>query len=238
VSTSGDAAPAAVDDATAADRSTSSLRALSVGEIVEVGLRIGLRDGFETLGMRNLSRELAVSTMALYHHVPNKRGLLAVIVDSVLREVELPTEADGDWEQRLRLLHRRNSEILARYPRLDRVIWDLPPTAEGTRLMRGYVQILLDAGLSERDATGVFGVLYSYGLGRAAVQGFLRDHGNADARDGARSEHHPEWPGDRYKQSWPVLRPDPDGADRDLALDVIIGGVRDLLARGERGTVR
>jgi AcrR family transcriptional regulator len=239
MSTSGDVSSAAVDDSPVADRSTSSLRALSVDEIVEVGLRIGLRDGFETLGMRNLSRELGVSTMALYHHVRNKRGLLAVVVDSVLREVELPTEADGDWEQRLRLLRRRNSEILARYPRLDRVIWDLPPTAEGTRLMRGYVQILLDAGLSDRDAVGVFGVLYSYGLGRAAVRGFPRDHGDADARDRAPArERHPEWPGERYEQSWPVLSPDPDGADRDLALDVIIGGVRALVARGESGTVR
>lgn len=221
-----------MDDQDTTGDAPASLRALSIDEIVEVGLRLGTRDGFDTLGMRNLSRELGVSPMALYHHVHNKRALLAVIVDSVLQTIEIPTQADGDWDRRLRLLHRRNGEVLARYPGLDRVIWDLPPTAEGTRLMQGYVQILRDAGLDERDAAGVFGVIYSYGLGLNAVQGFLRDHGGAPAPEATGRERDAEAAGGRPELSWAAVRR--DGLDRDLALDVITGGIRALVARGGR----
>jgi AcrR family transcriptional regulator len=210
---------------TAGEASGPTLRALSVGEIVETGLRLGLRDGFDVLSMRTLARELNVSTMALYHHVSNKRGLLVLVVDAVLAGIPVPPPAFGDWAARLRELNRRSTEVLSTFPGLDRVMFDMRPTREGWRLMNGYVQILLDAGFPEREAALAFSVLHSYGLGRTTMERELqlsREHG-----DGADLGQHPPLPAlDRLNGHWASLhRP----AYRGFAIDVIIEGLRTML---------
>jgi AcrR family transcriptional regulator len=210
------------------------LRALSVGEIVETGLRLGLRDGFDVLSMRTLARELNVSTMALYHHVPNKRGLLVLVVDAVLAGISVPPPEFGDWPDRLRELNRHSTEVLSSFPGLDRVMFDMRPTPEGWRLMNGYVQILLDAGFPEREAALAFSVLHSYGLGRTTMERELqlsREHG-----DGTDMGVHPPLPAlDRLNGHWGSLhRPE----YRGFAIDVIMEGLRAMLESASKAKRR
>jgi TetR/AcrR family tetracycline transcriptional repressor len=215
---------------TAGEAGGSSLRALSVAEIVETGLRLGLRDGFDVLSMRTLARELNVSTMALYHHVPNKRGLLILLVDAVLAGIPVPPPEFGDWPDRLRELNGRSTEVLTSFPGLDRVMFDMPPTPEGWRLMNGYVQILLDAGFPEREAALAFSVLHSYGLGRTTMERELQ--ASRERGDGADKGVHPPMPAlDRLNGHWASLhRP----AYRGFAIDVIIEGLRTILEAASR----
>ncbi|MCU1533389.1 MAG: putative transcriptional regulator of the TetR family [Arthrobacter sp.] len=212
----------------------SSLRALSLGEIVETGLRLGLRDGFDVLSMRTLARELNVSTMALYHHVPNKRGLLVMLVDAVLAGIPVPPPEFGDWPERLRELNGRSAEVLSSFPSLDRVMFDMPPTPEGWRLMNGYVQILLDAGFPEREAALAFSVLHSYGLGRTTMERELQL--SRERGDGSDKGAHPPMPAlDRLNGYWLSLhRP----AYRGFAIDVIIEGLRTILESASTGRSR
>jgi AcrR family transcriptional regulator len=213
----------------AGGRPPVQLRALSLAEIVETGLRLGLRDGFEALSMRTLARELKVSTMALYHHVPNKRGLMVVLVDAVLRDVEIPPPDAGAWEDRLRVLNSASTDVFRRYPGLDKVTFDMPPTPEGWRLMDGYVQILLDAGFPEREAALAFSVIHSYGLGRATMERELQhSRERAGVQDDGERGVHPSLPAlDRLNGHWSQLhRP----SYRDFAMDVMIAGLRSMLA--------
>jgi AcrR family transcriptional regulator len=195
------------------------MRALNVAEIVDAGLRLGVREGFETLSMRTLARELNVSTMALYHHVPNKGGLMVLVVDAALAGIPVPPPAFGDWTDRLRELNERSLEVLSRFPGLDRVMFEIPPTPEGLRLMNGYVQILLDAGFPEREAALAFSVVHSYGLGRATMERRLR------GSDGPHSAS--ALPAlDQLSRHWSSMhRP----AARGFAMDVIVAGLRSML---------
>jgi AcrR family transcriptional regulator len=208
----------------------STLRALSVSEIVETGLRLGIRDGFDVLSMRTLARELNVSTMALYHHVPNKRGLLVLLVDAVLEGIPVPPPEFGDWPDRLRELNERSTEVLTSFPGLDRVMFDMPPTPVGWRLLNDYVQILLDAGFPEREAALALSVLHSYGLGRATMERELQ--ASRHRGEGPDKNDHPPLPAlDRLSGHWQSLhRP----AYRGFAIDVIIEGLRTILASAAR----
>jgi AcrR family transcriptional regulator len=209
----------------------AGLRALSVGEIVETGLRLGVDDGFENLSMRTLARELGVSTMALYHHVPNKRGLDVLLVDTVLRSVPIPPPEAGDWQDRLRALNSASVEVLSRFPGLDRMVFGMPPTPEGWRLMNGYVQILLDAGFSEREAALAFSVLHSHGMGRTIMERDLRR--SRQRSDQVEVSGHPSLPAlDRLNGHWKNLhRP----AYRDFAMEVILAGLRATLQSSGTG---
>lgn len=217
-------APAASQDSRAAPT-----RALSVAEIVETGLRLGVRDGFETLSMRTLARELNVSTMALYHHVPNKGGLMVLLVDAVLAGIPVPPPDYGDWTERLRELNERSIEVLSSFPGVDRVMFDIPPTPEGWRLMNGYVQILLDAGFPEREAALAFSVVHSYGLGRATMERELRRSRGPGGGDAVTA---PDLPAlEQLSRHWATMhRP----AARGFAMDVIVAGLRSMLDASAR----
>jgi TetR/AcrR family transcriptional regulator, tetracycline repressor protein len=49
---------------------------LDARTVVDAAVRMVRRDGVDKLSMRRLARELGVSPMAIYHHVPNKHALL------------------------------------------------------------------------------------------------------------------------------------------------------------------
>lgn len=203
------------------DPSTTRSTALSVDEIVEVGLRLGRRVGFETLSMRVLARELNVSPMATYRYVSNKQALLALLIDAVLCDVEIPPD-DGSWKERLRTLHTRNVDAFRDYPGLDQVTFDLPPTSQGWRLMDGYVQILLDAGFPEREAALAFSVIHSYGLGRATMERKLAHGGERlnKLRDHPPLEALRQLDGHRERLQ---------GPSRDFGMDLIIAGLGNML---------
>ena len=48
--------------------------------------------GIEALSMRRLAKELRVEAMSLYNHVANKDEILDGIVDTVVGEIELPSD--------------------------------------------------------------------------------------------------------------------------------------------------
>ena len=56
--------------------------------------------GLESLTMRRLATELGVQPSALYHHVPNKQALLALVADEILARGRRPRSARG-WDRRV-----------------------------------------------------------------------------------------------------------------------------------------
>ena len=197
---------------------------LAVDDIVAAALRVGISQGFDALTMRALARELGTSAMAAYHHVSNKEALLDLVLDHVLAPVEVPAADSGTWAERLLELERRSAAALRACPGLDAVTSDRAPTEQGWRLMNGYLQILLDAGFTPRNAVLAFGIIHSYGVGRATNERRRPAHGGV-----SRAALRQEWSALReVAGQWGQLQ---QPETRRFADQVIIEGLLALLAK-------
>lgn len=59
----------------------------SRADVVEAALRVLDEHGLEFCSMRRVAAALDVQPSALYHHVPNKQSLLALMADEIVRGV-------------------------------------------------------------------------------------------------------------------------------------------------------
>jgi AcrR family transcriptional regulator len=137
---------------------------LNRSKVIETARRIA-ETGIPNLSMTSLSSALGVTPMAIYRHVRNKQDLMALVLDDVLSEVDVPGRAEGDWAARLRVFQRDVTAALNRLPGLSDVLYEVSPTWNASRLMEGYFDILLDSGLAERDVIGAYTTLYYLAVG-------------------------------------------------------------------------
>src|SRR3954470_8211913 len=86
---------------------------LSRERVLRAAVALAVRDGIESLSMRNLADELGAGAMSLYHHVPNKEQLLDGMIDIVFSEIE-PPPTDVDWKTGMRKRAVSTREALAR----------------------------------------------------------------------------------------------------------------------------
>ncbi|MFA5605786.1 MAG: TetR family transcriptional regulator [Leucobacter sp.] len=74
----------------------------SLADVVDAALRVLDEHGLEACSMRRVAAELDVQPSALYHHVPNKQTLLALMADEIVAPVgaELDVGAIAGFEPR------------------------------------------------------------------------------------------------------------------------------------------
>ncbi|KAA1425121.1 TetR family transcriptional regulator [Mumia zhuanghuii] len=72
-------------------------------DVVDGALRVLDTHGLEFLSMRRVAAELEVQPSALYHHVPNKQTLLALMADEILARGRREEPA-GPWDERVAAL--------------------------------------------------------------------------------------------------------------------------------------
>lgn len=78
-----------------------SRRGLSIDVIVDAAARLLAADGIEGFSMRKLGAALGVDPMAIYHHLPNKRAVVAAVVERLLRPIT-DVDATRPWDGRVR----------------------------------------------------------------------------------------------------------------------------------------
>jgi AcrR family transcriptional regulator len=83
--------------------------------IMRAALSVADRDGPSSFTMRAVADELGVTPAALYRHVADKKDLIALLVDAVVTEHELP-EPTGDWREDLWLLARTIRQMSLAHP--------------------------------------------------------------------------------------------------------------------------
>jgi AcrR family transcriptional regulator len=74
---------------------------LTVDAIVDAACELIAEAGLAGLSMRRLGAALGVDPMAVYHHVPNKRELLSLVMARTVGAMALPA-ADAPWDVRVR----------------------------------------------------------------------------------------------------------------------------------------
>lgn len=67
---------------------------LSVEQIVATALALINESDAQSFSIRNLSRELQVTPMALYRHIGGRSELLGLVLDLILRDVDKAAETD------------------------------------------------------------------------------------------------------------------------------------------------
>jgi TetR/AcrR family transcriptional regulator, tetracycline repressor protein len=143
--------------------------------------------GVDELSMRRLGSELGVDPMAVYHYFPDKAALLDAVVERLYGEVGIPAR-DGDWEEDFREIARRTRASMLRHGGALVLLATRPPsTPEAFGLIDACASVLLDAGLSERDAADGVDC-----LGRLLIGHLVAEAGvtpGADADDDVEDRH-------------------------------------------------
>ncbi|QBS41560.1 mycofactocin system transcriptional regulator MftR2 [Nocardia sp. CS682] len=141
---------------------------LSESEIVEAALRVVREDGVEKLSMRRLSRELGVSPMAPYYYVADKRELLDLVATAALTGVRTPPPESGPWQRRLRDLIDQIDDKLRKHPGLGDVLIE-QMLGKQLDLIAAIMEILLEAGFTDRNVLAAYATIHTYLFGRSRV---------------------------------------------------------------------
>ena len=202
-------------------RQPSNARTLSEHEIVEAALRVVRKDGLVNLSMRRLSRELGMSPMAPYYYVADKEELLDLVVSAALTGISAPPRDDGPWQVRLRTLVDQVELRLREYPGLGDVLIEQMMRKQLT-LISDVMEILLDAGFTDRNVLAGYATIHIYLFGRSKV-----------------AVH--ELPGPEQRLPAAIERVRPHLADLggaylyEFGIETLIDGLEQQLVRGRHG---
>jgi TetR/AcrR family tetracycline transcriptional repressor len=205
--------------------------------IVMAGLALVEAEGLEALTMRRLASALDVTPMSLYNHVADKAELIDVMLDYVIGDiVKACADDQGTWEERMRVLVRRNYELWLRHPGFARIYTEgvtLGPN--GLAQVDYALGVLRQAGFADEEAADAFYVLWQYQVASVLVA-------RAKPMDASMRAGRSDGSADRriqlYFSALPVsqipnvaaLAPYLDGGDFEFGLEVLLSGLRARLA--------
>ena len=133
-------------------------------------MRILDKEGLDGLSMRRLADELDTGPASLYWHVGSKDGLLDLIFDRVLGEVEVPNPDPERWQEQLRKVARAWRVVILRHRDIVRIsIGRIPMGPNALRLSEGLFAILRAAGVPDQLAVTGHHLLF------AIINGFTLD---------------------------------------------------------------
>lgn len=130
----------------------------SLADVVAAALRVLDAQGLENCSMRRVAAELDVQPSALYHHVPNKQTLLALMADEIVLGVGPRTTAAVD-------LAAAGGPGVEADPALAHVA-----TPESVPAARRLCVDLREAMLAVRDGADVVATAAAFRLGRSRVE--------------------------------------------------------------------
>jgi AcrR family transcriptional regulator len=221
---------------TRATPSPESREPLSRERVLGAAVLLADADGFESLTMRKLGQRLGVEAMSLYNHVTSKDDLLDGMVDLVVSEIDLPSDA-VDWKEAMRRRATSAQAVFSRHPWASGLI-DSRESSGPARLryLDWVIGTLRRAGFTLELAVRAFSLLDSY------VYGFGRQQLNASVPPDTELEEMTEAflraiPADEY----PYLREmvvdyamtvgHDQSTDFGFGLDLILEGLQRLLDR-------
>lgn len=170
--------PSRADKARARAAKARRRRALSVGAIVDVAMRIVDEEGTEAVSMRRVAAEFDTGPASLYAHVQDKDHLLRLVLDRIIDEIEVP---DGDtWQDVLRGYAHEVRRIFQRHSDAARLsfahIPSGPSMLEGTERLLGS---MLEGGVPDKVAAWSLDILSMY-VAADAFEGWLMQQRFAD----------------------------------------------------------
>jgi AcrR family transcriptional regulator len=156
-------------------------------ELARRALAIMDAHGTEALTMRGLAEELGMGTMALYRYFPSKDALMDAAIDVAAPQIELPVPGAAPWKEQLADLARGLFDAALRHPSVARERFNRPlQSPAAMRITDRAMALLLEGGLSKREAVAAFKALLIHTLGAAA---FATAEARSDVRENATERH-------------------------------------------------
>jgi AcrR family transcriptional regulator len=136
-------------------------------QILDAALAIADEQGLDAVTMRAVAARVEVTAMALYPHVRSKEDLLDGLVGRLLAELSLPDPAKP-WPDRLREIARSARDTARRHPAVMPLLFTRPAvTPDAVRVVDAIYQVLLDAGVPDREVARVERLVSTFVLGYA-----------------------------------------------------------------------
>lgn len=130
---------------------------LTLAGIVETTLGLIDEHGVDDVSLRRVAQALDTGPASLYVYVSDRRHLLELVHDRVLGEIELPTEADGDWRARMILLLERSVEVVGRHRGIGSIgLGRVPIGPHAMRMTEEMLRLMRSGGVTEQACA--FGV--------------------------------------------------------------------------------
>jgi AcrR family transcriptional regulator len=141
-----------------------SARTLSRESIVDAALGILDAEGLDAVTMRRVAQALGTGPASLYAHVADKDEMVAVLLDRIFAEIELPNSTDPDnWQEQLKDICRSGRAVFARHRDVARASLGNVPTGENALpVMEAFVATLLAGGVSPSVAGIAVDILALY----------------------------------------------------------------------------
>ncbi|SED69087.1 TetR/AcrR family transcriptional regulator [Ruania alba] len=88
----------------------------SVDQLVRAAVELADQDGVRSLSVRALATAVGIAPMSVYTHVPDKDGLLVLMVDAVLGELPTGPWERWGWRRRVREVADAHRALLVAHP--------------------------------------------------------------------------------------------------------------------------
>lgn len=199
---------------------------LTRARVLEAAVDLADREGLDALTMRRLGAELEVEAMSLYKHVANKEAILAGIVETVIAQIEVPSENEG-WRDAMRRRAHSAREVMSRHA------WAVGLLESGREMgpaHRRYLDAILgslrSAGFSVELAAHAFWLLDAFVYGHVVQEANL-SHGRPEAEADVDADH-PHLAEVTAAARTSAFSYD---AEFDFGLELILDGLDDARAR-------
>jgi AcrR family transcriptional regulator len=168
-------------------------RELSRGQIVEAAVAVADEGGSGALTMAAVAGRLgSYSAMALYRYVSSKDGLVDLMLDHVIAEVELPSQPSRSWRADIQAIASSTWAMVMRHGWYAQLVYSRPPLGPNMiRRTEAMLEILTGQGLAV-DQAMTYAALIDRHIFGSALQtveelAMERRYGLADAGEFARS---------------------------------------------------
>lgn len=120
---------------------------------MDAALAILQSEGLDAVTMRRVARSLDTGASSLYVYVPNREGLLSLMLDRVIGAIELEPPDRSRWRAQLHSLLQRMHRALIAHPGIAAITLADPATTETMlALVENLLGILLAGGVAVQDA--------------------------------------------------------------------------------------
>ncbi|MEV6928568.1 TetR/AcrR family transcriptional regulator [Dactylosporangium sp. NPDC051485] len=126
---------------------------LSAGAVLSTALRLVDRDGLDALSMRRVAQELGTGAASLYAYFANKDELLEQLLDRVIGDIPLPSDAAPDWIAEVKRSCYASRDVFCAHRDLVKVArGSIPIGPNSLRYTEAMLAVLRGAGIPDRIA--------------------------------------------------------------------------------------